>query len=964
MAKKKSAKLTDTPVETIRHKDKRKNIPTEELRDLYRDEPGKMLYPRDPSLDPQLVWKGKDEQDRQPLEVPLLPIYIQEKIHPRAIIEDLRERFAQPDAQQQFDFFGDFNGLTPLQKIDFYRYDAHWTNRMILGDSLAVMTSLAEKEGLKGQVQMIYLDPPYGIKFGSNWQVSTRKRDVKDGKVEDATRQPEQVKAFRDTWELGIHSYLAYLRDRLIAARELLTDSGSVFVQIGDENVHLVRAVLDEVFGSENFRALITAKKTGGLGGNELKRVADYIIWYCKRVESVKYRPFYFGKEAGMGAGTGERYDQLELADGGRRPMSTKERDNPSLAPADARPFKFDNLKSGAFRENTTVPFDFRGKTYHPGPNNCWKSTVEGLSRAGTAGRVAVTGSSLSYVRFIDDFPVYELTNIWTDTGPAADKTYVVQTTTRIVERCILMTTDPGDLVLDPTCGSGTTAYVAEQWGRRWITCDTSRVALALARTRLMAARFPYYLLADSPEGVAKEAELTGQMPPPYKTEDNIKKGFVYRRVPHVTLKSIANNEEIDAIHGRWQEELGPLRAELNKLTKQKWEEWEVPRQPHDDWPAAAKKKLAQWWDKRRERQQEIDASIAKAADQELLFDQPYEAKKRLRVTGPFTVESLSPHRRLTVQDKREGTKLVPGLNIREIGPDKFGTAMIDNLRKAGIQTRERRERLKFDNLSPFAGEWLHASGEFTDSEGKQKRVAVCIGPEHGTVGPELVKEAAKEASRGLGFDLLYVCGFAFDPHVDEEAKRYGNLNVQICRMNPDLSMGDELLKKTGAGNLFMVFGEPDIVIKRLAAAPTRRKPGVDVGAKQVEEQFVVEIFGVDVYDPTTGEIRNNSTDDIACWFIDTDYDEDSFFVRHAYFTGADQPYEKLKRALRADIDEAAWSALYSTKSQPFPMPGKKGKIAVKVINHYGDEVLKVYGPKDFAKAKAKSNNGESSSPA
>jgi adenine-specific DNA-methyltransferase len=440
-----------------------------------------------------------------------------------------------------------------------------------------------------------------------------------------------------------------------------------------------------------------------------------------------------------------------------------------------------------------------------------------------------------------------------------------------------------------------------------------------------MAARFPYYLLADSPEGVSKEAELTGRMPPPYKTEDNIKKGFVYRRVPHVTLKAIANNEEIDAIHARWQPEIDAALAAVNKAAGQKWQEWEVPRSLSPGPQAGTDERRLEtaakrYWDLRRERQREIDAAIARTADQELLYDQPYEDNKRLRVTGPFTVESLSPHRRLTVQDKKQlAEKPVGGWRI--IGPDKFGTAIIDNLRKAGIQTRERRERLKFDNLQPFAGEWLHATGEFTDADGKQKRVAVCIGPEHGTVGPELVKEAAKEASRGLGFDLLYICGFAFDPHVDEEAKRYGNLNVHICRMNPDLSMGDELLKKTGAGNLFMVFGEPDIAIKRLAAAPTRRKPGADAGAKREgePEQFVVEVHGVDVYDPTTGEIRNNSTDDIACWFIDTDYDEDSFFVRHAYFTGADQPYEKLKRALRADIDESAWAALYSTKSQPFP---------------------------------------------
>jgi adenine-specific DNA-methyltransferase len=441
----------------------------------------------------------------------------------------------------------------------------------------------------------------------------------------------------------------------------------------------------------------------------------------------------------------------------------------------------------------------------------------------------------------------------------------------------------------------------------------------------------------------------------------NIKKGFVYRRVPHVTPRAIANNEEIDAIHARWQSE---IEAASPRSTKppERVAGMGSATTGHDRGGAArgrpvnrrAHAAMTEFWERCRQRQQEIDAAIARAADQELLYDQPYEDNKRLRVTGPFTVESLSPHRRLTVADKIDGTKQIPGWQTRIVGPDKFGTAIIDNLRKAGIQTRERRERLKFDNLQPFAGEWIHATGEFTDADGKQKRVAVCIGPEHGTVGPELVKEAAKEASRGLGFDLLYVCGFAFDPHVDEEAKRYGNLNVQICRMNPDLSMGDELLKKTGAGNLFMVFGEPDIVIKRVRPVDgpvNRRDPRVHAANDHAEE-FVVEIHGVDVYDPTTGEIRNNSTDDIACWFIDTDYDEDSFFVRHAYFTGADQPYEKLKRALRADIDESAWSALYSTKSQPFPMPGKKGKIAVKVINHYGDEVLKVYGPKDFAKAK------------
>ncbi|QDU25894.1 Modification methylase DpnIIB [Anatilimnocola aggregata] len=940
MAKKAKSKsvaaAADSAVEVIKHKqDRRKNIPTEELRDFYQDEPRAMLYPRDPSLDPQLVWKGKDEQDRGALEVPVVPIYIQEKIHPQVIVDDLKNRFAVKPAQQQLDLFADFNGIDTFEKkVEFYQHDAHWTNRMILGNSLHVMTSLAEKEGLKGQVQCIYMDPPYGIKFGSNWQVSTRKRDVKDGKAEDASRQPEQVQAFRDTWQLGIHSYLPYLRDRLIVARDLLTESGSVFVQIGDENVHLVRAVMDEVFGTENQCAQLAFKKTSVSTSGVIPGVVDYILWFAKDKSNVKVRQVWISKELG-GEGAAQ-YSSIELPDGQRRRMTSSEVKGDGQLPVMSRPFRGDNLTSSHEYSLGKGDYVFEGRSFSPNARY-WSTSPDGLKRLASANRLIAIGNTLSYVRFLDDFPVFPLTNTWTDTavsGFAEARAYVVQTSPLVIARCLLMTTDPGDLVLDPTCGSGTTAYVAEQWGRRWITCDTSRVAIALARTRLMAGRFPYYLLSDSPEGLKKEAEVTGRFPPPYQTEADVKKGFVYKRVPHVTLKSIANNEAIDVIHARWQEELETLRAELNKILKTKWEEWEIPREPEEKWPATAKKKLADWWTNLRSRQQDIDAAIAKRADHELLFDQPYEDNSRVRVTGPFTVESLSPHRRLTVQEKIEGTKFVPGFKTQIIGPDRFGTMIIENLKKAGIQAREKRERLKFDHLEPYAGEWIHAAGDFTDADGKQKRVAVCIGPEHGTVGPELIKEAAKEAVRGVGFDLLYVCGFSFDPHVNEEAKRYGKLNVQICRMNPDLSMGDELLKKTGAGNLFMVFGEPDIAIKR-----TKDK-------KSGDERVVVEIHGVDVYDPTTGVIRNSSTDDIACWFIDTDYDDEAFFVRHAYFTGAGEPYEKLKRALRAEIDESAWASLYSTRSQPFPVPAKKGKIAVKVINHYGDEVLKVYSVK------------------
>jgi adenine-specific DNA-methyltransferase len=426
-------------------------------------------------------------------------------------------------------------------------------------------------------------------------------------------------------------------------------------------------------------------------------------------------------------------------------------------------------------------------------------------------------------------------------------------------------------LVLDPTCGSGTTAFVAEQWGRRWITCDTSRVALTLARTRLMAARYPWYLVADSPEGQKKEAEVTGKVPPSYKTDGDVKKGFVYKRVPHVTLKSIANNPDI--------------REGMSR--------------------------------------EAIDAAILRHADTELLVDKPYEDSKRIRVTGPFTVESLSPHRVLATDDERPRSEQE---GRRDDVAGQFETMILDNLRKAGVQNTVKNERLVFDRLEPLAGAWLHAAGAYTDGDGKVRRVAVSIGPEHGTVGPAQVKEAAKEAVLGVGYDVLIVCGFAFDPHVSEEAKRYGKLQVLTARMNPDLSMGDELLKKTGAGNLFMVFGEPDVLIT----------------TDDADGHLRVELRGVDVYDPTRGQIRNSSTDDIACWFIDTNYDGESFFVRHAYFTGADEPYEKLKRALRAEIDEAAWATLYSTVSRPFAPP-ETGRIAVKVINHYGDEVLKVF---------------------
>jgi adenine-specific DNA-methyltransferase len=860
-------------IETTVHKQKRTNIPTEELRGFVKqdeDKPRKILYPRDTSLDPQLVWHGKDEQDSRDLEVPSVPIYIQEKIHPKYIIEDLREQSKKGQPEPQLQLFSDFNGLKFEELVEFYQHEQRWSNRMILGDSLLAMTSLAEKEGLKGKVQMIYLDPPYGISFNSNWQVSTRKRDVKDGMAEDATRQPEQIKAFRDTWKDGINSYLAYLRDRLVVSRELLSETGSIFVQIGDENVHLVRCLLDEVFGSDNFCGLISFNKTGGFAGVLLSSITDCLIWYAKKQEVVKYRQLYLDKEVGK-QGTGQ-YVWIESTSGDIRQLSDNEMDDPTLIPKGFRIFSHQGAASQGLVSTSSGSFIFNGRNFLPPASSHWKTTPDGMRKLSAANRFMVLGNSLRYKRYIDDFPAFPISNIWMDTGTSGfsdKKVYVVQTNPKVIERCLLMTTDPGDLVLDPTCGSGTTAYVAEQWGRRWITMDTSRVALALARTRLMATRFPYYLLADSPEGVKKEAELTGQVPPTYKTEGDIRKGFVYKRVPHVTLKSIAHNPNIKE---------GMSRSE-------------------------------------------IDAAIARHADTETLYDQPYEDNKRIRVTGPFTMESLSPHRVFAAEANLSESELEAR---RAAGMGQFETMIIENLRKSGVQNTVKNERLKFDRLESYAGQWLHAQGEYAEKDGKVKRVAVCIGPEHGTVDADLVREAAKEAVKGAGFDLLLVCGFAFDAHVNEEAKLFGKLNILITRMNPDLNMGEDLLK-AGAGNLFMVFGEPDVNIK-----------------KHKDGKLTAEIKGLDIYDPTTGAIRNSSTDDIACWFIDTNYNEESFFVRHAYFLGNDNPYEKLKRSLKAEIDESAWSSLYSTTSRPFDPP-TTGHIAIKVINHYGDEVLKVY---------------------
>lgn len=929
MAKKPAAKKS---VETLTHEgDKRRNIPTAEMQSVMKPEqqgPIRVEYDRrNRDLDPQLVWRGKDEQDWSDLVVNAPPLYIQEKVHPKVLIDDLlkqTEKSERTGREYQHDLFHVFNGAPEgADRTDFYQHDQNWSNRMILGDSLQVMASLAEREGLRGKVQCIYFDPPYGIKFNSNFQWSTTSRDVKDGKVDHITREPEQVKAFRDTWRDGIHSYLTYLRDRLTVARDLLTESGSVFVQIGDENVHLMCSVLDEVFGSQNRGALITFKKTSGAGSfaggtTLLAATSDYVLWYAKNIESAKYRQLYLEKEIG-GAGAGA-YTSVEEQAGKRRPATKAELES---GEATGRFFRASPLTSETVREARTTVFEVPvdGRSFLPRKGG-WKTNRDGMRKLLNSNRIMVQGTSLAYVRYHDDFRAFPITALWNDTqsGSGMNKVYVVQTTHKVIERCLLMATDPGDLVLDPTCGSGTTAYVAEQWGRRWITIDTSRVALALARARIMGARYPYYLLADSREGQKKEAEVTAMSPSTQAVHGNVRLGFVYERVPHITLKSIANNAEIDVIHEKWQSKMEPLREALNAALKKKWEEWEIPREADPKWPAAATKAHADWWASRIARQKEIDASIAAKAECEYLYDKPYEDKKKVRVAGPFTVESLSPHRVLGVDENDALIDPAKKARIASESDGSFEQVILENLKAAGVQQAHKEDKITFTSLAHWPGQLVCAEG-FYQEGGRDRRAAIFIGPEFGTVTrPDLVA-AAREAA-DAAFDVLISCAFNYEAHATEFNK-LGRIPVLKARMNADLHMAEDL-KTTDKGNLFVIFGEPDIEVL----------PEGDM--------VRVKINGVDVFHPNTGEVRSDGADGIACWLIDTDYNEESFFVRHAYFLGANDPYGALKTTLKAEINPEAWESLNSDTSRPFPKPSS-GRFAVKVINHLGDEVMKVF---------------------
>jgi adenine-specific DNA-methyltransferase len=946
-----AAKHTTKDIESLKHREaRRKHIPTTELESLVSDEeraPKPIRYRRNTDRDPQLAWRGKDEQDAEDLMVDSVPIYIQEKIQPEAIIRDLRRRSEairrEREERERFsipDLFSDFNGLSePGAEFTFYQHDKNWSNRMILGDSLLVMTSLAEKEALKGQIQCIYMDPPYGIAFNSNWQHSTREKTGDQANKSNVTRESEVIKAFADTWADGIHSYLSYLRDRLKACHGLLTPSGSVFVQIGEDNAHLVKSLLDEIFGDKNCVVTIVVKKKGGQKSSLIDPVNDYILWYSRSHReggTVKFNPLYEKRE--LDEETVSEFSRVEEVDGSEVGLVELERlrgkrryyrDSPERILEDlpsSKLFRPWPITNGGSRANQNDAMQFQGRCIPPPLGRCWSHTVvtkdgsiPGMYRVLRSGRLLASANALDFKRYLEDFPYKTVSNWWDQLGGAPDPIYVVQTNEEIIKRCILMTTDPGDLILDPTCGSGTTAHVAEKWGRRWITIDTSRVALALARQRLMAARYPSCLLQDSAEGARKEGQITGRPARNGPFGHSIRQGFVYQRASHITSGAIARNSEIDVIWDKWQPVLGPLLGRLNEALDWASEEWEVPRKPEDDWLVKARELHAQWWEAKRERQKEIDASIARNADIEYLVDRPYEDRGKVRVAGPFTVESLSPHRVLSAEEEdalwaeqieaEDGRPLPPRTRSarREEArraEDDFVRVVLDNLLKAGVQNTKKGERLHFTELKPWpGGRLINLEGGYEEA-GRTRRVAVAIGPEYGTVSYGLVREAAREALDSV-FDTLIICGFAFEPKVNEEAlTRFPRLTVLKARMGNDLHLADSLRSQTNNANLFVIFGEPDITIHNDEDGRVR-----------------VEILGLDIFDPTTGEVRSSSLDDIAAWFIDTDYDGESFFVRHAYFLGGNDPYKRLKTTLKAEIDEEAWATLYSAVSRPFEKP-------------------------------------------
>ncbi len=810
MAPRKSQVDKVIPVEDYEHTDStRVNNPPVGLAHLDREETPTRTLSYDPHLDPQLVWAGKVE--RSEVEVPAPSIHVHEELSAQKIVGSVRrQRLQQP--------LFDVDKLNPDEAVEFYRHELDWSNRMILGDSLTVMTSLLERERMGGKVQCVYLDPPYGVRYNSNFQPAIGSRTVIDGRDADLTREPEMIQAYRDTWELGVHSYLSYVRDRLIVTRDLLSDSGSVFVQIGEDNLHRVALLMDEVFGAENRISTISVQKTSGLEARLLTGVADYILWFAKDIELVKYRPLYV--ERLEDAASLEKYDKVELPDGARRTLTREEREDPSLIPHGSRRYQLDNLTSQGFRQNTTVEYEFEGKKYHPGPNNCWKTTVAGLDRLKSLRRLEATSRSLRYVRFVDDFPATRVTNVWTDTGAGevSGKRYVVQTNPKIGARCVLMATDPGDLVIDPTCGSGTTAFVCEQYGRRWITIDTSRVALAIARERLMTVVYPYYELVD-----------------PVRDVDA---GFRYRSLVRTTLGMFANDEPAEEIQ---------------------------------------------------------------------LFDQPLVDRKKVRVSGPFTVEALS---RYSVNPFDP--------DISSPVPDDHAAShistLLEALRVQGVP-RPGGAPLKIESLSELSAAGpLQAEG-VVDLGSRKSRFAVSLGPQFGAVTMAQVSDALRAS---IGFDLVVFAGFAVSADAQDKLSsgKLGGTDVALLLANPDLLVGD-LLKNTSTSQTFRLYASPDANITKGA------------------DGYRVEVLGLDSFDAATGATTSFGKSGIQAWFLDDDHDGTVFRVSQAFFPVTDA-WDKLQRALRATVDAALLSELHGWTSLPFDA-GEHGRVAIRVVGNDGN---------------------------
>jgi adenine-specific DNA-methyltransferase len=833
-------------------------------------------YDYDPHLDPQLVWAGKKEHTS--FDVPTVSLHVHERIDPATIIEAVRKRNGDKTPEQP-SLFERREENPPLHDaIDFYRHPHGWSNRLIAGDSLLVMNSLLEKEGMAGQVQTVYLDPPYGIKYGSNFQPFVNERDVKDGKDDDLTQEPEMIRAFRDTWELGIHSYLTYFRDRLVLARDLLHESGSVFVQISEQNLHFVRGLLDEVFGRQNLCSVIPFVKTSGQADKLLASVCDYLVWYAKDKDKAKYRQLYNERTEST---LQNAYTWTESRGGGCRKLSSKELEREQPLPEGSR-FMTASLFSQGFRQNTSIPYTFQGRTFDPGHDKHWKVALDGLDRLAQASRLIIAGSTLCYKRYTEDFPVVARNNFWSDTVVStfvAAKLYVVQTAAKVIARCLLMTTDPGDLVLDPTCGSGTTAYVAEEWGRRWITCDTSRVAVTLAKQRLMAADFDYYELAHPEEGVGS--------------------GFRYKTVPHVTLKSIANNPEI-----------------REGMTRQ-----------------------------------QIYAAIARYADQETLYDQPYIDKSRVRVTGPFTVEAVpaptvkslddiqiegpdaeSGKPQQSLADFRNAPTPLLDASISRSGATLRHTEWRDELLKTGLRGKGG-HHVDFSRVEPMAGtRWLHADAE---TKGKvTERVVISFGPEHSLLDTRQVQMAWEEARTLYPKPAILVfAAFEFDPEaakdIDSLTKEKTGMTFLTAQMNADL-LTEDLKKKRASNQSFWLVGRPDVDLKEIKSGDHKGK-------------WQVEVRGFDYYNTRTGAIESGDTSRIAMWLFDPDYDGRSLFPRQVFFPMSDEDggWSRLARTLKNEIDPELIESYRGIVSLPFE-PGKWNRAAVKVIDDRGIESLKV----------------------